>query len=83
MDYFQAIPSWSEEVRTTLKLHFRTAHYDAWTASWVILIMADLVEETEEEEDDSVLTCNFKKPLELFEERKIVRICAPMVRYSK
>lgn len=24
-----------------------------------------------------------KSPLELFEEKKVVRICAPMVRYSK
>jgi len=40
--------------------------------------MADADEESEE---DSVF--NFKKPLELFEEREIVRICAPMVRYSK
>ena len=58
-----------------------TAHYDARSASWVILIMADADEETEEGEEDRVF--NFKKPLELFEEREIVRICAPMVRYSK
>lgn len=44
---------------------------------WVIF-MADAEEETDE---DNVFS--FKKPLELFEEKKIVRICAPMVRYSK
>lgn len=43
--------------------------------------MADADEESEESEEGSAL--NFKKPLELFEEREIVRICAPMVRYSK
>ena len=26
---------------------------------------------------------DWKKPLELFHEKEIVRICAPMVRYSK
>ena len=39
--------------------------------------MADADEESDEDID------SFKKPLELFEEREIVRICAPMVRYSK
>ena len=57
----------------------KLCYYDARSASWVILIMADADEESEEE--DSVFS--FKKPLELFEEREIVRICAPMVRYSK
>lgn len=33
-----------------------------------------------DEEDDLF---KFKKPLELFQERIVVRICAPMVRYSK
>ncbi|XP_027044033.1 tRNA-dihydrouridine(20a/20b) synthase [NAD(P)+]-like [Pocillopora damicornis] len=40
--------------------------------------MADGDEESEEDGEVS-----FKKPLELFEQKKIVRICAPMVRYSK
>lgn len=42
--------------------------------------MADAEEESESE-DENVF--GFKKPLELFEEKEIVRICAPMVRYSK
>ena len=40
--------------------------------------MADGDEESEEDGEVS-----FKKPLELFEQKEIVRICAPMVRYSK
>ncbi|KAL9959864.1 hypothetical protein ACROYT_G033228 [Oculina patagonica] len=40
-----------------------------------------MVDAEEESEEESVFT--FKKPLELFEEKEIVRICAPMVRYSK
>ncbi|RMX45909.1 hypothetical protein pdam_00011025, partial [Pocillopora damicornis] len=44
----------------------------------VSFIMADGDEESEEDGEVS-----FKKPLELFEQKKIVRICAPMVRYSK
>ena len=47
-------------------------------ACWVSFIMADGDEESEEDGEVS-----FKKPLELFEQKKIVRICAPMVRYSK
>jgi len=57
-----------------------TAHLPG-TKCKLILIMADADEESEESEEGSAL--NFKKPLELFEEREIVRICAPMVRYSK
>jgi hypothetical protein len=68
-------------VRTTLKPCCALRIYQAPSASWVILIMADADEESEESEEGSAL--NFKKPLELFEEREIVRICAPMVRYSK
>ena len=37
----------------------------------------------EDEENKEMLSGDYKKPLELFEEKKIVRICAPMVRYSK
>lgn len=51
------------------------------SACWVIFIMADAEEESDEDFVDNVF--RFKKPLELFEEREIVRICAPMVRYSK
>lgn len=43
-----------------------------------IHIMADEDEESDEED-----AFKFKKPLELFEEKQVVRICAPMVRYSK
>ncbi|XP_068759376.1 tRNA-dihydrouridine(20a/20b) synthase [NAD(P)+]-like [Montipora capricornis] len=32
---------------------------------------------------DKLKCLTYKKPLELFEERKVVRMCAPMVRYSK
>ena len=52
--------------------------FDVRSVCWVISIMADAEEESGEE---SVF--RFKKPLELFDERDIVRICAPMVRYSK
>ena len=37
----------------------------------------------EDEESDEENAFKFKKPLELFEEKEVVRICAPMVRYSK
>ena len=40
--------------------------------------MADTEEESEEED-----LIKFESPLELFEKKKVVRICAPMVRYSK
>lgn len=40
--------------------------------------MADADEESEEED-----LFMYKKPLELFEEKNVLRICAPMVRYSK
>ena len=40
--------------------------------------MADADEESQEED-----LFKYKTPLELFEERNVVRICAPMVRYSK
>lgn len=68
----------AKEVRTTLKSCRTLRIFDARSVCWVIFIMADTEEESEE---DSVFA--FKKPLELFEERDIVRICAPMVRYSK
>ena len=40
--------------------------------------MADSDDESEDEND-----IKFKTPLELFQEKNVVRICAPMVRYSK
>ena len=40
-----------------------------------------MADEDEESEDENAF--KFKKPLELFEEKRVVRICAPMVRYSK
>jgi hypothetical protein len=43
--------------------------------------MAD--EDEDNEENIKNLSRVYKKPLELFEEKEIVRICAPMVRYSK
>jgi hypothetical protein len=35
------------------------------------------------EEDSPVKIFNYKKPLELFESNEMVKICAPMVRYTK
>ena len=37
----------------------------------------------QDEVGDKLKCLTYKKPLELFEERKVVRMCAPMVRYSK
>ena len=35
------------------------------------------------ESTGETITMEWRNPLELFEERDIVRMCAPMVRYSK
>ena len=34
-------------------------------------------------EESKVNTYTYKKPMELFDEKEVVKICAPMVRYSK
>lgn len=57
----------------------------AGNAAWVISNMVDEVEESgETEENASQSGCRqFKTPMELFQDKKTVRVCAPMVRYSK
>lgn len=54
---------------------------DACQECWVGFNMAD--EDEENGKNFKSSSREYKKPLELFEEKKIVRICAPMVRYSK
>ena len=47
--------------------------------------MVDEMDESSEVDENLPLAASrsYKTPLELFEDRKTVRICAPMVRYSK
>ena len=75
----ESLLAWGCGVRRKKALQY------AGNAAWVISNMVDEVEESgETEENVSQSGCRqFKTPMELFQDKKTVRVCAPMVRYSK